>query len=50
MGTPPLGGEYPDNFVNNDMTISNKKDIANTFNNNFTNIGPEVSKDIAVPT
>ena len=32
------------------LTISNKKDIVNMFNNYFTNIGPELSKDITVPT
>ena len=50
MGTPRFMRDYPDHFVNNNVTISNKKDIANKFNNYFTNISPELSTDITVPT
>ena len=50
MGTPRLGNHYPDQFVNDGITISNKEDVANMFNNYFTNIGPELSKDITAPT
>ena len=46
-GNPRFGRDDPDHFVNNN---SNKKDITNMFNNYFTNIGPELSKDITVPT
>ena len=49
MGTSHLGNHCPDHLVNNDVTTSNKKDVANMFNNSFTNIGPELSKDIIVP-
>ena len=42
--------DYPDDFVNNNVTISNKKDIANMFNKYFTNIGPELLNDITVTT
>ena len=44
MGTPRFGCDYPDHFINNTVTISNKKDIANMCNNYFTNIGPKLSK------
>ena len=50
MGTPRLGNDYSYHFVNTNLTIINKKDIANISNNDFTNIGPELSKDIMVPT
>ena len=50
MGTPCFGSEYPDHFVNNDIVISNKKDITNMLKTYFTNIGPELSKDITIPT
>ena len=50
MGTHRFGSDFPDHFVNNNVTIRNKKDRANRFNNYFTNIGPELSKDITVPT
>ena len=50
MGTPRLGSDYPHHFVNNNLTIINKKYIPNIFNNYFTNIGPELSKDTMVPT
>ena len=33
--------QLPSHYVNNDMISSNKKDIANMFNNYFTNIGPD---------
>ena len=49
MGTPRFRSDFPDHFVNNNITISNKKDTANTFNNYFTNIGPELS-NITFPT
>ena len=50
MGTPRFGRNYPDHFVNNNVTISIKKDIADMFYNYFTNSSPELSKDITVPT
>ena len=43
MGTPRFGSDYPDHVVNNTVTSSNKKDIANMFNNYFTKFGPELS-------
>ena len=43
MGIPRLGSDYPDHLVNNNFTITNKKYIANMFNNYFSNIGPELS-------
>ena len=51
MGTSHLGNHFPDHLVNNGVTTtgSNKKDVANTFNNFFTTIGLESSKDITVP-
>ena len=49
MGTSHLGNHCPNHLGNNGATPSNKKDVANLFNNVFTNIGPELSKDITVP-
>ena len=51
MGTSHLGNHFPDHLVNNGVTTagSNKKDVVNLFNNFFTKIGPESSKDITVP-
>ena len=50
MGNTRFESEHPDHFVNNiNVNTSNKNDIANMFNNYFTNIGLELSKDIMVP-
>ena len=49
MGTSHLGNHFPDHLVNNGVTTSNKKDVANLFNNFFINISLELSKDITVP-
>ena len=50
QGIPRLGNDYPDHFVNNNLTISNKKYKANMFNTCFNDIGSELSKDIMVST
>ena len=49
MGTPHTWNYYPDHLENNAETASSKKDIANVFNNLFTNIGSKLSKDKIVP-
>ena len=35
---------YPEYFIKNNNIISKKEDIANGFNNFFTNVGPQLSK------
>ena len=40
---------YPKYFIKNNKRISNKKDIANGFNNFFTNVGPNLAKNISLP-
>ena len=50
MRTPRLGSDYRDHVINSNLKINNNTDIANMFNNCFTNIGPELSKDITVQT
>ena len=40
---------YPEYFIKNNKRISNKKDIANGFNNFFTNVGPNLAKNISLP-
>ena len=41
--------EFPDKFDCNGATISNKTDIANLFNNFFTNVGPDLANKIITP-
>ena len=40
---------YPAYFMGNDEEICDKQDIANGFNNFFTNIGPNLAKQITLP-
>ena len=40
---------YPECFIKNNKRNSNKKDIANGFNNFFTNVGPILAKHISLP-
>ena len=40
---------YPKCFIKNNKLISNKKNIANGFNNFFTNVGPNLAKNISLP-
>ena len=40
---------YPDKFICNDKCVKNKKDIANGFNNFFTNVGPSLARKIISP-
>ena len=40
---------YPTYFVGNDIEICKKQDIANGFNNFFTNVGPSLAKQITLP-
>ena len=49
MGTSHHWNHFPDHLVNNGVTTSNKKDVANLFNKFFTNISPELPNDITVP-
>ena len=42
MGTHHAGNYYPVHLENNGVTASNKKDIANMFNNVCTNIGSKL--------
>ena len=48
-GTSHAGNHYHDHLGNNGVRASNKKDIANMFNNLFTNIGSKLSIDIILP-
>ena len=41
--------EFPDKFDCNGATTSNKTDIANLFNNFFTNVGPDLANKIITP-
>ena len=40
---------YPEYFIKNNKRISKKEDIANGFNNFFTNVGPNLAKNIPLP-
>ena len=40
---------YPETFKHNNTLVTNKKDIANGFNNFFVNIGPDLAKNITAP-
>ena len=40
---------FPKHFLDNDRIITDDKDIANCFNNFFTNIGPNLAQDIPSP-
>ena len=40
---------YPEYFIKNNKKISKKEDIANGFNNFFTNVGPNLAKNIPLP-
>ena len=40
---------YPEYFIKNNKIISKKKDIANGFNNFFTNVGVNLAKNITLP-
>ena len=40
---------YPEYFIKNHKRISKKEDIANGFNNFFTNVGPNLAKNIPLP-
>ena len=39
---------YPAYFMGNDKEICDKQDIANGFNNCFTNVGPNLAKQITL--
>lgn len=41
-----LSSKYPSEFHLNDLTLTDKRDIANEFNSFFTNIGPNLDKNI----
>ena len=38
--------EYPEFFEKDGNKVYDKKEIANTFNSYFTNIGPQLARDI----
>jgi len=38
--------DFPEYFIDNNANITSKPDIANSFNNFFVNIGPELAKNI----
>jgi len=38
--------EYPNHFIVNNTTISEKNEIANAFNNFFVNVGPKLANEI----
>ena len=40
---------YPEKFYNDNKCVTNKKDIANGFNNFFTNVGPSLASKIVSP-
>ena len=40
---------HPEYFIKNNKGISKKEDIANGFNNFFTNVGPNLAKNIPLP-
>ena len=40
---------YPEYFIKNNKRISKKDDIANGFNNFFTNVGSNLAKHIPLP-
>ena len=40
---------HPAYFIGNDKEICEKQDIANEFNNFFTNVGPNLAKQITLP-
>ena len=41
--------EYPEQFINNDKFIGTKENTANMFNEFFTNVGPDLAKNITTP-
>ena len=41
--------DFPAHFFSNDRIITGDQDIANCFNNFFTNIGPNLAKEIPTP-
>ena len=49
MGKDKNKHEFPDKFDYNRRTTSNNTDIANLFNEFFTNVGPDLAKNIITP-
>ena len=40
---------YPDQFVHQQILIDNPNEIANSFNNYFANVGPDLARKITQP-
>ena len=46
----PSTDKIPEIFINNNSEISDKKEIANGFNNFFVNVGPNLAREIKNPS
>ena len=49
MGKVQKKHEYPEHLINNDKFIGTKENIASMFNEFFTNVGPDLAKNITTP-
>ena len=49
MGKVQKKHEYPEHVINNDKFIGTKENIASMFNEFFTNVGPDLAKNITTP-
>ena len=49
MGKVQKKHEYPEHFINNDKFIGTKENVASMFNEFFTNVGPDLAKNITTP-
>ena len=49
MGNNLQKSNYPGHFVSEGKRVGDKNEIAKLFNNFFTNIGPDLAKQITVP-
>ena len=49
MGKVQKKHEYPEHLINNDKFVGNKENIASMFNEFFTNVGPDLAKNITTP-
>ena len=49
MGKSHIECNYPVQFNYNGITVGDRHTIANTFNEYFTSIGPELAKQIEMP-
>ena len=49
MGKVQKKHDYPQHFINNDKFIGTTENIASMFNKFFTNVGPDLAKNITTP-